>query len=217
MRPSEWQRPARRAKIARHFWRSPPSVVGGWDFASPVDRRCPPGSSTDVRRAGRMSVCGEDDGSARIVRRRSSSASASATPGLADDALVDLLQPRGDRVGVVALGGALRGGSQTPALGGVLAQRPHRSRQRPRVAAAEEASGLAVGDRLAGPPSSGAITGRPAAMPSRTTWPKGSGLTEACTSTSSAASSAHTSSRKPRNSTRPSSPRRAASSGSSRS
>ena len=36
----------------------------------------------------------------------------------------------------------------------------------------------------AGPPSSGAITARPAAMPSITTWPNGSGMTEAWTSTS---------------------------------
>ena len=57
-----------------------------------------------------------------------------------------------------------------------------------------------------GPPAFEATTGTPAAMPSMTTCPKGSGITEACTSTSISASSAGTSAWNPRRSTRPARP-----------
>src|SRR6266545_2999049 len=50
-------------------------------------------------------------------------------------------------------------------------------------------------------------------MPSTTTWPKGSGSTDACTSTSNCASSCPTSVRKPAKSTRPATPSRSARSG----
>ena len=61
------------------------------------------------------------------------------------------------------------------------------------------------------PPPAAAATGTPAAIASSITCPKGSGTTDACTKMSRRSSSAPTSERKPRNSTRSAIPSRSAS------